>query len=113
MFQHATLWGRFRRTKVVNIIKLLRSQRKSINTHDNFDCSLGNLGRDRQSLEERCLLRTQTSVHGLNEYGAWSQGTGTSWGSHTVLSELVTYFNQVQLGEDEANVSLDVGEKPK
>lgn len=54
-------------------------------TYDDFNCTLGNLGWDGQSLEERSFLRTQTSVHGLNIHGARSQGTGTSGGTYTVF----------------------------
>ena len=54
-------------------------------TYDDFNCTLGNLGWDGQSLEERSFLRTQTSVHGLNIHGARSQGTGTSRGTYTVF----------------------------
>ena len=84
-----------------------------ISTYNDFNCTLGNLGWDGQSLEERCLLRTQTSVHGFNVNGARGQSTSTSGGTHTVFGELVTDLNQVQLGEDEANISLDVREKSK
>ena len=83
-----------------------------VNTYNNFNCTLGNLGWDGQSLEERSLLRTKTSVLGLNVYRARSQCTSTSWGTNSVLSQAITNIHQIILGEDEANISPDVWEQP-
>lgn len=73
--------------------------------------TLGNLGRDGESLEERGLLRTQTGVVGGNDDGQGSNSTRTSWGTDFVLQQLVTDINKVSAGEHEANVSLDVGQQ--
>lgn len=52
------------------------------NTHQDFNGSSGDLGGDTQSLEERGLLRTQTSVLGWHSYVTGGNGTSTSSSWH-------------------------------
>lgn len=70
--------------------------------------TLGNLGGDGESLEERGLLRTQTGIVGRDDDGQRGDGTRTSRGTHFVLQQLVTDINKVSAGEHEANIALDV-----
>lgn len=46
-------------------------------THQDFNGSPGDLGGDTQSLEERGLLRTQTSVLGRHSHITRGDGSGT------------------------------------
>lgn len=82
------------------------------NTYNDFNGTLGNLGRDLQGLEEGSLLRTKTSVHGFNVHRARGQGTGSCRSTDSVLHKPLTDLYQILLGKDEPNISLDVGEKP-
>ncbi len=94
-------------------IKLCFIKENVQNTHNNFNCTLGNLGWDGQSLEEGSLLRSKTSVLGLNVNRAWSQCTSTSWGTDPVFSQAITDINQIIFSEDESYIAPDVREKPK
>ncbi|CAD6212374.1 GSCOCG00011008001-RA-CDS, partial [Cotesia congregata] len=58
-----------------------------------------------------CLLGTQTGVLGRNDDTEGRDGTSTSWSADFVLQKLVTDFNKVAAGEDEADVSANVGKK--
>ena len=78
---------------------------------NDFDGSLGNLGRDVQSLEEGGLLGTQPGVLGWHDDVKGSQCSGTGRGSNLVSQEHVPDGDQLLLGENESNVSLDVVEK--
>lgn len=81
-------------------------------THNDFNCSLGNLGRDGKCLEERSLLGAQACVLGFNVYWTRSQSTGTSRSTDSVLGEPITDIHQIILGEDKSNIASDVREKP-
>jgi len=78
---------------------------------DDFNGTLSNLSRDVQSLEEGGLLGTQSGVLGGDDDIKGSQCSGTGRGSNLVGNEHVPNTNQFFLGEDESDVSLDVGEK--
>lgn len=82
------------------------------NTYHDFNGTPGNLGRDLQSLEETCLLRTKTSVLGRDGDGAWGNGTRTSRSPLLVLKQLITNFTQVVVSEDEANIVYNVWQQP-
>jgi hypothetical protein len=73
---------------------------------------LGNLGRNRESLEEGGLFRTQASVLGWNDDRAWSDGSRTGWGTDFVLQQFVADFHEVTTGEHEANIATDIREQP-
>lgn len=75
---------------------------------NDFNCSLSNLGWDVQSLEERSLLRAKTCVLGWHDDIQRSQSSGTSWGTDLVGEEKVADVDKFFLGEDKADVALDV-----
>ena len=81
-------------------------------TYQDFNGAPGNLRWDGQSLEERCLLRSQTSVSFWHKYINRGNGSCLSRGSHLVGQNPVTDNCQVVLGEDEPHITLDVWEKP-
>lgn len=60
----------------------MRTAEVNKNTHQDFNGSSGDLGGDTQSLEERGLLRTQTSVLGWHSYVTGGNGTSTSSSWH-------------------------------
>ncbi|KAJ0887659.1 hypothetical protein HanRHA438_Chr09g0393411 [Helianthus annuus] len=59
-------------------------------------------------LEERGLRWVKTSVARRNHNIDWGDQTDTSWSSDLVLSNFLTDFLQVTLGEDQTNISLYV-----
>ena len=77
-------------------------------TYGNFNGTLGNLGRDGQSLEEGRLLRTQAGVLGRDDDRAGSNRAGPGGGLDLVLEQFVPNFHQVAPCEDKANIALDV-----
>lgn len=77
----------------------------------NFNGTTSNLGGDTESLEERGLSGLHTSVTGGDKDIQGSNGTGTSRGSNSVGKDLLSDFFQVSVGEDEANIALDVRQK--
>lgn len=81
-------------------------------TYNDFNRSLGDLGGNGESLEERGLLGTKTGVLSRNDDGAWRDGVGTGWRTHLVLQELVAHIDQVSASEDEPYVALDVRKQP-
>merc|ERR1712045_874703 len=76
-----------------------------------FNGSLGNLGWDVKSLEERGLLRTHTSVLGSNHDRNGSNGASLSRGSNLVVQDDLTDLSEIFLGEHKSNISLDVGKQ--
>merc|ERR1712168_974538 len=78
---------------------------------DNLNCTLGNLGWDRQSLEEGSLLGAHTSVLSWN--CDINRGNSSSLGGSSLLvcQKQISDNGQLFLGEDESNVHLDVREK--
>ena len=75
--------------------------------HD-FDGTTSDLGGDTESLEERSLTRLHTGVASRDPDIGGSDGTGTGWGGNLVVKDLVTDGLEVAVGEDEADVALDV-----
>merc|ERR1712062_231847 len=73
----------------------------------NFNRTLGNLGRNAQGLEERGLLGTHTSVLRLNEHIDRGSGAGLGRGLNLFSFELLTDVAQVFLGKDQTNVTND------
>merc|ERR1719278_379708 len=68
-----------------------------------------NLSCDSQSLEEAGLLRSHTGVLGGHHDVNGSKGTGLGGSLHLVGQEKVAHVEELHLGEDKANVLLDVG----
>merc|ERR1719328_796347 len=87
------------------------SRCKKLDLIQDFNGSLGNLGWDVKSLEERGLLRTHTSVLGSNHDGNGSNSTGLGRGSNLVVHNDLTDLSEISLGEHEANISTDVRKK--
>jgi hypothetical protein len=65
-------------------------------TYHDFNASLGDLGWDGQSLEERCLLWTKTRVLGRDGYVQWSKGTSLGRGGHLKYTENF-HVNYIQI----------------
>lgn len=78
---------------------------------DNFNGTSGNLGWDTESLEERGLSRFHTGVTGRNVDIDGSESTGLGGGSNDVGDDDLSDVLEVTGGEDESDVSLDVGEE--
>jgi hypothetical protein len=76
-----------------------------------FNGTTGNLGWDTESLEERGLSRFHTSITGGNVHIGGSNGTSSSRSSDLVRKNLVTDGLKVIVGENEADVALDVWEE--
>merc|ERR1719504_149782 len=76
---------------------------------DDLDGTLGNLGWDSQSLEEASLLGSHTSVLGGNHDVDRGKSTSLGGSLHLVGQEKVTHVQKLHLGEDKANILLDVG----
>ena len=92
----------------INHLTYLISSSNQIHVVGDFNCSLSNFGRDVQSLEERGLFGTQSSVLSGNLYVQWSKGTSFGGGLDLVGQKHVPNADQILLGEDETNVSPDV-----
>merc|ERR1719242_930707 len=75
---------------------------------DDFNCTLGNLGWDLESLEEGSLLGTHAGV--LCRDGDINRSNGTSLGGSLLLvgQKKISNNGELLLGEDESNVHLDV-----
>merc|ERR1719512_34573 len=78
---------------------------------DDLDSTLGNLGGDLQGLEEAGLLGTHASVLGWDDDIHRGQSSGLGGGGLLVGQQEVPDGGQLLVGEDEANVHLDVGEQ--
>ena len=78
---------------------------------DNFNGTLGNLGGDAQGLEERSLLGTHTGVLGGHHDVEGSQGSGLGGRLDLVGQQEIPDINQLLVGEDKADVLLDVGQQ--
>jgi hypothetical protein len=76
-----------------------------------FDGTTGDLGWDAEGLEERGLAGLHTSVASRDVHIRRGDGTGTSGRSNTIGEDLVASGLEVSIGEDEADVALDKGEK--
>ena len=76
---------------------------------DDLNGTLGNLGWDSQSLEEAGLLRTHAGVLGGHHDVNGGKSAGLGGGLHLVGQEKVAHVEELHLGEDKANVLLDVG----
>jgi hypothetical protein len=83
-----------------------------LKTYQDFNGSLGNLGRDSQSLEERGLFRTKSSVASRYKYITGCNGSCPGWCSDLVVKNDVTDFNKIFLSKHKAHISLDVGNNP-
>ncbi len=77
----------------------------------NLNGTTGNLGWDAKGLEERGLSWLHSGVTGWNKDIIWGDGTGTSWSSDLVGKDDATDGLQVTVGEDETDVTLDVGKE--
>lgn len=77
----------------------------------NFNGTTSDLGGDTESLEERGLSGFHTSVSGWDVHIGGSDGTSTGRGGDTVVENLLTGSLEVAVGEDEADVALDVRQK--
>ena len=82
-----------------------------VNVLNNFNCTLGNLGGDVQSLEERSFLRSQSSVLGRNLYIQRSNSSSPGRSFDLICQNHVSDSHKVFLGENESNISLDMGQK--
>merc|ERR1719205_312148 len=78
---------------------------------DDLNCTLGNLGGDLQSLEEAGLLRTHAGVLGGDGDIHRCNSSSLSGGGLLVGQQEVPDGGQLLVGEDEANVHLDVREQ--
>lgn len=76
-----------------------------------FDGTTGDLGRDRERLEEGCLSRFHTRVSGRDRDVYGSNGTSTSGGLYLVGDDDFANFLEVTGGKDEANVTLYMREE--
>jgi hypothetical protein len=63
------------------------------------------------TLKEGGLRGVKTSVNGRDEHVQGGNGTGTSGGSDPVCRDFLSDFLQFLVCEDEADVSLDVGQQ--
>merc|ERR1711997_58060 len=86
----------------------LVSSSNQIHVVGDFNCTLCNLGRDVQSLEERGFFGTQSSILGGHHDIQRSKGTSLGGGLDLVSHKHVPDADQILLGEDETNVALDV-----
>merc|ERR1719245_1552651 len=82
------------------------------NVLDDLNCSLGNLGWDLQSLEERSLLRTHSSVLSWDGHIHGSNGSGLGGGRLLVGQKEIPDGDEFLLGEDKPDVHLDVRQQP-
>ena len=80
-------------------------------TYHDFNRTPGNFGWDAQSLEERSLLRTETSVLWGNDDIVGCNCVGTSWGGHLVGKDQVTDLYKIFVSQDHTNISSDVWKK--
>jgi len=78
---------------------------------DNFNGTTSNLGGDTESLEERGLSGFHTSVASRDRDVLGGKGTGTGRSSNLVCDDDFSDLFQVTRGEDETNVSLDMGKE--
>ena len=78
---------------------------------DNLNGTTGNLGGDTESLEEGGLTGFHTSVTTGDPDIIGGDGTGTSGSSDTVGKDLLLGALEVTVGEDETNVTTDVGKE--
>jgi hypothetical protein len=76
-----------------------------------FNGTTSNLGGDTESLEERGLSGLHSGVTSGDVDVRGGDGTGTSGRSDLVGKNLLTDILQVGVGEDEANIALDVGKE--
>lgn len=81
------------------------------NVRDDFNLTLGNLGRDVKRLQERGLSGLETGVSLGNRDIERGDGSGLGGGGYAHLHELIAACRQVLLGEDETDVSPDVLEE--
>ena len=82
-----------------------------LNVRDDFNGTTGNLGGDTQSLEEGGLSGFHTSVTGRNGDILGGEGTSTGRSSNLVGGDDLTDLLEVASGEDETDVTLDVGKE--
>lgn len=80
--------------------------------HD-FNATLCNLGRNRQSLEEGSFLGSQAGVLSRNDDISWSNSPSPGRGSNLVFQQSFSHISQVTRGEHESNVSADMGQQPE
>jgi hypothetical protein len=76
-----------------------------------FNGTTGNLGGDTEGLEERGLSGLHTGVSGRDVDIGGSESTGTSRSSDLVGEDNVTNLLEVLVGEDETDVTLDMGKE--
>lgn len=76
-----------------------------------FNGTTSNLGGDTESLEERGLSGFHTSVASGDPDVGRGDGTSTGRGSNLVVQDLVTDRLEVTVGEDETDVTSDVGKE--
>lgn len=69
-----------------------------------------NLGRYTKRLGKRCLARLHASVASGNEHIERCDRAGPRGSGHLVAYDLLAYLFQVAVGEDEANITDEVGE---
>jgi hypothetical protein len=82
-----------------------------MNVGNDFNGTTGDLGRDVKSLEERGLSGFHTSVSSGNVDIVRGDGSGLGGGSDLVVDDDVTDFLEVSRGEDESDVTTDVGKE--
>lgn len=76
-----------------------------------FDGTTGNLRWNSESLEEGGLAWFHTSVASRDVDVEWSNGASTGWCGNAVGEDLVTGRFEIAVGEDEADIALDVWEE--
>lgn len=76
-----------------------------------FNGTTSNLGGYTKSLEERGLSWFHTSVTCWDVHIGGRDGTSTGWGSDPVGQDFLAGLLEVAVGEDEADVALDVWEE--
>lgn len=86
----------------------LVSRLDKLDVVQDFNRTLGDLGWDSQSLEERGLLGSEGRVLGGNCDVQWSDGSGLGRSGNLVFLDDLTHIVQLSLGEDEAYVAPDV-----
>lgn len=78
---------------------------------DNLDGSSGNLGRDRERLEEGGLSGLHAGVTSGDPDVLGGERSSSGGGGDLVVEDDLSDLLEVSRGEDESNVSLDVGEE--
>ena len=85
--------------------------RDQVDVRDDFNRTLGNLGGDVQGLKERSLFGSKAGVLAGDHDIQGGEGASLCGGLDLVVQQHVPDGDEVLLGEDEADVALDVVEQ--